>query len=182
MHDLTGKITNFSLDYKTGKAILTMELNERNNATKMYDNLNRIEKLSISLGKYREKRSLDANAYAWVLIGKIADCVGASKDEIYVELLKRYGQTYVDKVKHEDVDIFKREHKYCEEHESLELEEKAQYFRVWVGSSKYNTEEMSKFIDGIISEAEDLDIPTKTPNQIAEMMNLWEREKKWLNQ
>jgi hypothetical protein len=176
MHELTGKIKNFSLDYKTQKAILTLELNERNLATKMYDNLNLIETLSISIDKYREKRSLEANAYAWVLIGKIADCVGASKDEIYLELLKRYGQTYVDKVKHEDVELFKRDHKYCEEHESLDAEEKAQYFRVWVGSSKYNTEEMSKFIDGIVSEAEELDIPTKTPNQIAEMMSLWESE------
>ena len=176
MHELTGKITNFSLDYRTQKAILTLEINERNNATKMYDNLNLIEKLSISIDKYREKRSLDANAYAWLLIGKIADCVGASKDEIYLELLKRYGQTYVDKVKHEDVELFKRDHKYCEEHESLEAEEKAQYFRVWVGSSHYNTKEMSIFIDGIVSEAEELDIPTKTPNQIAEMVSLWESE------
>ena len=176
MHELTGKITNFSLDYRTQKAILTLEINERNNATKMYDNLNLIEKLSISIDKYREKRSLDANAYAWVLIGKIADCVGTSKDEMYLELLKRYGQTFVVKIRHEDIDRFKRSEKYWEEHESLDAEEKAQYFRVWVGSSHYNTKEMSIFIDGIISEAEEMDIPTKTPNQIAEMVSLWESE------
>ena len=176
MHELTGKITNFSLDYKTQKAILTLELNERNNATKMYDALNLVERLSISIDKYREKRSLDANSYAWVLLGKIADCVGASKDEIYLQMLKRYGQTFVAKIQHKDIDRFKRSEKYWEEHESLDAEEKAQYFRVWVGSSHYNTEEMSKFIDGIVSEAEELDIPTKTPNQIAEMMSLWESE------
>ena len=174
--DLSGKITDFHLDYKTQKAILTLELNEKKPAMMMYDNLNLIEKLSIKIDKHREKRSLEANAYAWVLIGKIADCVGSSKDEIYLELLKRYGQTYVTKVKHEEVEIFKRDHKYWEEHEKLESEEKAQYFRVWVGSSHYNTAEMSRFIDGVISEAEELDIPTKTPNQIAEMMSLWESE------
>ena len=174
--DLSGRITNFSLDYKTQKALVTLELNERNLATNMYDSLNLVDKLAITVDKYREKRSLDANAYAWLLIGKIADCVGTSKDEIYLELLKRYGQTYVTKVKHEEVEIFKRDHKYWEEHEKLESEEKAQYFRVWVGSSRYNTKEMSIFIDGIVSEAEELDIPTKTPNQIAEMVSLWESE------
>lgn len=174
--DLSGKITDFHLDYKTQKAILTLELNEKKPATMMYDNLNLIEKLSIKIDKHREKRSLEANAYAWVLIGKIADCVGASKDEIYLELLKRYGQTYVTKVKHEEVEIFKRDHKYWEEHEKLESEEKAQYFRVWVGSSRYNTEEMSKFIDGIVSEAVELDIDVRTPDQIAEMLSLWESE------
>ena len=176
MHELTGKITNFSLDYKTQKAILTFELNERNLATNMYDQLNLVDKLAITVGKYREKRSLDANAYAWCIIGKIADCVGASKDEIYLQMLKKYGQTFVVKIRHEHIDRFKRSEKYWEEHESLDAEEKAQYFRVWVGSSNYNTEEMSKFIDGIVSDAEELDIPTKTPKQIAEMMSLWESE------
>ncbi len=176
MHELTGKITNFSLDYKTQKALVTLELNERNNATKMYDSLNLVEKLSITIDKYKEKRSLDSNSYAWVLIGKIADCVGSSKDEIYLQMLKRYGQTFVVKIQHKDIDRFKRSEKYWEEHESLDAEEKAQYFRVWVGSSHYNTEEMSKFIDGIVSEAEELDIETKTPDQIAEMMSLWESE------
>ena len=176
MHELTGKITNFSLDYKTKKAVLTLELNERNLATKMYDNLNLIDKLAIGIDKYREKRSLDSNSYCWVLCGKIADCIGASKDEVYLEMLKRYGQTYVTKVKHEEVELFKRDHKYWEEHEKLESEEKAQYFRVWVGSSHYDTLQMSRFIDGIVSEAEELDIPTKTPNQIAEMVSLWESE------
>ena len=41
----------------------------------------------------RKKRSLDANAYFWVLVGKIADKLRASKDEIYFEMLKKYGQS-----------------------------------------------------------------------------------------
>ncbi|MBQ8766588.1 MAG: hypothetical protein IJZ16_07270 [Clostridia bacterium] len=176
MSEFTGTIKDLSLDYKTGKAILTLELNERNNATKMYDKLNQVDKLAIEIDKYKEKRSNEANAYCWVLCGKIADCVGASKDEIYLEMLKRYGQTFVSKIQNQKVELFKRSEKYWEEHESLEAEEKAQYFRVWVGSSNYNTEEMSIFINGIISEAEELDIDVRTPDQIAEMMSLWESD------
>lgn len=174
MYELTGKIADFSLDFKTGKAKLLLELNEKPSAMKLYDNLHEAEKLSVKISKYREKRSLDANAYCWVLIGKIADCVGASKDEIYLKMLKRYGQTFVCKIQNKDIDRFKRSEKYWEEHESLDAEEKAQYFRVWVGSSQYNTEEMSIFIDGIVSEAEEMDIDVRTPDQIAEMMSLWE--------
>ena len=176
MSELTGKITNFSLDYKTQKAVLTLELNERNNATRMFDKLNQCEKLAINIDKWRDKRCTEAIAYAWVLIGKIADCVGASKDEVYLEMLKRYGQTFVSKIQNEKVELFKRKEKYWQEHETLEPEEKAQYFRVWVGSSDYNTEEMSIFINGIVSEAEELDIETKTPSQIAQLMSLWESE------
>ena len=41
---------------------------------------------------YHKKRSLNANAYAWMLIGKIADVVRNSKEEVYIEMLKKYGQ------------------------------------------------------------------------------------------
>lgn len=178
MHELTGKITNFSLDYKTQKAILTLELNEKKKATSMYDSLNQVEKLSIEIDKWRDQRSREANNYCWHLVGKIADIVGASKDEIYLQMLERYGQTFVCKIPNEKVDIFKRSEKYWREHEKLEPEEKAQYFRVWVGSSKYNTEEMSILINGIVDEAQDLGIDTRTPDEISNMLSLWEQADK----
>lgn len=46
----------------------------------------------ITVKQHREKRSLDANAYAWVLITAIADELRASKDEIYFEMLKSTGR------------------------------------------------------------------------------------------
>ncbi len=176
MHELTGKILDMSLDYKNGKAKLMLELNEKQSAMNMYDKLNRAETLDISIDKHREKRSLDSNSYCWVLINKIANAVGASKDEIYFAMLKKYGQTFVCKIPNRYIDQFKRSEKYWEEHESLDAEEKAQYFRVWVGSSNYNTEEMSIFINGIVDEAKELDIDVRTPDQIAEMLSLWESE------
>ena len=176
MSKFTGKILDMSLDFKNGKAKLMLELNEKQSAMKMYDLLNQVETLDIDIDKHREKRSLNANAYCWVLVGKIADVVGASKDEIYLAMLKKYGQTFVCKIPNRYVDQFKRSEKYWEEHESLDAEEKAQYFRVWVGSSRYNVEEMNIFVNGIIDEAKELDIDVRTPDQIAEMMSLWESE------
>lgn len=59
--------------------------------------------------------------------------------------------------------------------ESLPDEERAQYYRFWVGSSKYDTEEMAKLIDGVIEEAKALDIETATPEELARMKEEWGR-------
>ena len=90
---LTGKIVGASIDFSTGKPTLTLEVNERNDFEMLVDEMRDKDKLSIEVKPYREKRSLNANAYAWTLIGKIADAVRAGKDEIYLKLLKRYGQS-----------------------------------------------------------------------------------------
>lgn len=133
------------------------------------------KELSIDIEQYREKRSIDANAYCWVLIGKIANVLRADKNDIYLEMLKRYGQGGVVKIKKEQVDLFKRTWKYHEEHEKL-TEDKAQYFRFWVGSSQYNSQEFAIFIDGVISEAKHLNIEVLTPAELSAMKAGWKSE------
>lgn len=127
------------------------------------------------LSEHRNRRSLDANAYLWVLIGKIADKITRPKDEVYRDMLKAYGQGGVVKIPHPSVKNFEREFPYHEKHESLPDEERAQYYRFWVGSSKYDTEEMAKLIDGVIEEAKALGIETATPEELARMKEEWGR-------
>ena len=43
--------------------------------------------------KHHPKRTLNSNSYCWALIGKIADELRTSKDEVYLEMLERYGQS-----------------------------------------------------------------------------------------
>ena len=43
--------------------------------------------------EYHKKRSLNSNSYCWALIGKIADVLRASKEEIYIQMLEDYGQS-----------------------------------------------------------------------------------------
>ena len=176
MYELNGTINGVSVDYQTGNALLTLSIDQKQGAINCYDDLHLAEKLSIKIDKYREKRSKDANAYCWVLIGKIADVLRISKDECYITMIKRYGQGAVAKIPKKYADDFKRMADYWEEHEKLQDEETAQYFRFWVGSSKYNSEEMSILIDGIVNEAKEMGIPTETPDRIAEMISLWESE------
>lgn len=64
------------------------------------------------LKDHKDKRSLNANAYAWALIGKIADALRTTKEDVYLIMLKRYGQSQIISVKSEiSIDGFI---KYCE--------------------------------------------------------------------
>ena len=153
--------------YQNGKLILHTDDNEAKRFA-----------FNFKAGKYQiskviAKRSLDSNAYAWELIGKIADVVGSDKDSVYLEMLKRYGQGGVVKIPNTDVDRFCRTYKYHQPHESLPPEEKAQYFRFWVGSSQYNQQEMNVFINGIVDECKTLDIETMTPAELARLNAVW---------
>lgn len=133
--------------------------------------------LRVDIKQWREKRSLDANAYAWQLIGKLADVLSSpaaaySKDDMYLMMLKRYGQGGIVKIPRKDVERFTRAWKYCEEHEKL-YDENAVYYRFWVGSSNYDTKEMSTFIDGIIDECKQVGIETMPADKVESMMREW---------
>ena len=170
---VSGKIVGASIDFKTGKPTLTLEVNERNDFEQIVDDLKDKDKLSIEIKQYRQHRSLNANAYAWLLIGQIADVVRAGKDEIYLQLLKRYGQSeLISVLSHVPIGNYV---KYFEEAGESKLNGKHfTHYRVYKGTSEMDTREMSIFIDGVCSEAKNLGIQTETPNQIAEMKARWQ--------
>ena len=103
-----GKINNISFNIK-GDPILSLEVYEKNTLLREYQPLENEELLSIEIKKYKEKRSLNANAYCWVLLQKLAEKLNTTKDELYLIMLERYGQfthivvkpNVVDKVKEE---------------------------------------------------------------------------------
>lgn len=122
--------------------------------------------------EYHKKRSLNANAYAWALIGKIADVLRNSKDEIYLEMLKKYGQSEVVSVL-SDINVTGY-FKYFEEIATVKLQGKNfTHYKVFKGTSEYNTAEMAVFIDGVISEADELGIDTLPPNEVEKIKSLW---------
>lgn len=172
MYDLTGKLVGVSFSWQNGQPLVTFELTHRNSAMNMVDELKDIPKLSIKLDKYRERRSLNANNYAWHLITQIGNATRSSKEEVYFLMLKRYGQSeMISVLAHIPIERFV---KYCEEAGESTLNGKQfKHYRVFKGSSEFDTKEMSIFIDGIVSEAKELSIPTDTPDQIAKMKALW---------
>jgi hypothetical protein len=170
---VTGRIVGANIDFKTGKPQITFEVNERNDFKLLVDELKDADKLSIEVKQYRQKRSLNANNYAWAIITQIADIVRASKEEIYLEMLRRYGQSeLISVVAHIPIHEYI---KYCEEAGESSLNGKLfKHYKVYKGSSEFDTREMSIFIDGIVSEAKELGIQTETPEMIAKIKALWE--------
>lgn len=130
----------------------------------------------IKLSKWTEKRSLDSNSYAWLIISKIADKVGSSKEEIYEQMLCAYG-TVDDEVPPitviAGVDMSKfADHFFRFDSRKIGDKEFDCYLRI-KGSSEMDSKEMSHFIDGIVFEAKQLGIETLPPEEIRLMNERW---------
>lgn len=122
----------------------------------------------------KKKRSLNANAYAWQLITKIGDVLRLSKEDVYFDMLKSYGQGGAISVEERFADNFKRTWKYHESLGKSQLKGRTfEHFRFWVGSSEYSTEEMAILIDGIVQEAKQLKIETLTPMELERLKDEW---------
>lgn len=134
------------------------------------------ERLEVKIDKYRNKRSTNANSFCWLLIGKIAEKMfpPMNKNEVYLEMLKRYGQGTTISVQTDKLDDVCRELDYWERIGTGNVNGKEfTHLRMWVGSSKYNTKEMSLFVSGIVEEAKELNIETMTPDELAKMVGAW---------
>ena len=122
--------------------------------------------------EHRQKRSLSANAYCWVLCTKIAEVLNSTKDEVYLEELKRYGQVLIVPVgKDKKPDGY---FKYYEFEGRRKLNDRElDFYKVFKGSSEYDSKEMSVLINGIVEDAKELDIETLEDIRIKELIKEW---------
>lgn len=127
--------------------------------------------------EYKPKRSLNANAYSWVLIGKIADVIGSTKEEVYKEYIKNKGIYRIITIDEKAAPTFIKVWEdrglgwLCERSETkiAGLVDVIAYY----GTSSYNTKQMAGFIDYIVQEAKELDIETLTPDEIERLKTSW---------
>ena len=144
------------------------------------------KQLTLELTQLKRKRSLDANSYCWVLCQKIAETISKDKGVIYTK-----------------EDIYKRAIREVGQFETLAVTEAAaeQFIKVWdsrglgwyaeemdskiagckkiiayYGSSCYDTKAMSRLIEYIVQDAKQLKIETMTPNEIASMVDKWDKK------
>lgn len=121
--------------------------------------------------EYKQKRSLTANAYFWVLVNEIANVTKQSKDEIHLQMLKEYGQNEVFSIR-SDIDV-SRYLKYYEEIGKGKVNGKEfTHYRVFKGSSEMDSREMAMLINGVIQEAENLGIPTLSKTEIQNLRGI----------
>lgn len=142
----------------TGKAKQIIDwLYDIEDKTKLFD-----------IKEHKNKRSLSQNSYAWELITKLANEMRISKEEMYLKMLKSYGQSEIVSV----ISTInpKGYFKYYEEIGTGIVNNKEfTHYKIFKGSSEFDSKEMTIFIDGIIQECTNLGIPTLTEEQIREM-------------
>lgn len=178
MAELTGKIKDMSVDFATNGMILNLFLNDKQAAITAYDELRDCEKLIIKLAKYRQKRSLDANAYAWVLLGRLAEKLQLPKEEIYRNYIKEIGGNS-DIVCVQDKAVDKLRQGWSKNGIGWVTDtmpskiEGCTNVVLYYGSSTYDTAQMSRLIEMIVADCNTQGIDTKTPDVINALLALW---------
>lgn len=127
--------------------------------------------------EYKEKRSLDSNAYAWTLLGKLQDKLHIAKEDIYKSLIKEIGSYEVIPVRDEAVERFRQAWSknglgWITETTKSKLEGFTNVI-AYYGSSSYNTSEMSRLIELIVQECRQQGIETKTQQEIDSLLKTW---------
>ena len=114
---------------------------------------------------HKEKRSLSQNAYAWKLITEMGNVLRKSKEEVYLMMLEDYGQSEIVSIVSSvsPLGYFKY---YKEIGRSVLNDKEFTHYKIFKGSSEFDSREMSIFIDGIVQECKQLDIETLTPDEI----------------
>lgn len=148
--------------------------------------LSQAGKLDVEIKKHREKRSLDANSYYWLLCSRLAEAMHVTKPYMHNRLLRRYGQ--IEMIGGQavyivipDTDEAKRQ---VDEAELYHLRPTSQVktgkdggmYRTYMmlkGSSAYDTREMSVLIDGLVSECKDAGIETLPTEELERMMTAY---------
>lgn len=181
MRELIGRILPPMTYYGMEKPVLTFEVEANTEALfQMFDELNATEKLTIKVGKYTKKRSLDANAYFHVLVNKIAVKLNASDDEIKRRLVKRYGTLARDEngdligamlPAGADVDRF---YPYTRNYKT-EYRDGKEYtcYLFYERTRDLDTAQMSHLIEGAVSEAKELGIEVKPKEEIESLLKSW---------
>jgi len=129
--------------------------------------------------EHKQRRSLNANAYFHVLCQRIAEATHQSLTAVKNQLLADYGQIDADMgtvILRDDIDWKSIQYMHLLPTSATRTLDDGKLYRVyWVvrGSHTYDTKEMSRLIEGAVTEAKELDIETMTPDQLKRMMAAW---------
>ena len=142
----------------------------RKHKDKLYD---------LTVKEHQRKRSLDANAYCWVLINKLADVMRIPPTEVYRQAIQDIsGNNEIIPIKDEAVEQFKQAWSHngigwlCRDMGKSKLQG-YRNLMVYYGSSVYNTQQMSSLIDSLVQDCKALDIETMTPDKLSLLMEEW---------
>lgn len=186
--EFTGRfVGGLRIDLESHRIELTVQC-DRDDIGPEWDDLRNYEKLAFAVKPWKKKRSLDANAYYWQLVTKLADKLNISKPHLHNILLRRYGRREIMDGQMiflvlPDNDEGTRKADESETYHicptsEVKVGKDGKLYRTYVmlrGSSTYDTAEMSALIDGLVSECKEQGIETIPPKELERMMEMYEK-------
>lgn len=156
----------------SGKQRLTLELDAdfREDYDALHDST-----VEVTVKKYRKGRSLDANAYSWALIDKIARRLRLTKAEVYRNAIRTIGGVsetvcVVDKAVDRLCQVWSRNGLGWQTETFPSKIEGCTNVILYYGSSSYDTEQMSTLIDFLVQECKALGIETMPPEELESLI------------
>lgn len=184
----TGTLTNVTRDIFSNKLNVTLQIDggsieELQELGKIDEKTKKPILLDVEVKKQRKKRSLDANAYFHVLVGKLADKLVISKPRCKNLLIGRYGQQetlengegVVIKTNIPVSEMLEQEFLHCypcgaKEENGTEVV----FYKVYRGSHTLDSKEFSILLEGTIAECKEQGIETLTPRELEDMLEKWQ--------
>ena len=170
----------------SGNMTITLESQHMDVSAAM--ELSKLDSLEVEIKKYRKKRSLDANAYYWKLLSKLAEVSGISKNRAHNLMLSRYGQMeeYDGHLVYVVVPDTPEGAEMALEAETYHIKPTSEVqegtdgtlfrtYKMLKGSSVYDTKEMSYLINGLVGECKELGIETLSPTELERIMAAYEQ-------
>ena len=172
---MRGAISAFKYNGLKRKTIVEVELD--GNQCEVLETL-KDRDITADFKIFREKRSLNANAYAWTLIGKLAEKMNLPSLEVYRGYIKEMGV-------YRDIEITESAENTMKTvwtayglgwiAEKVDFAEREGFItlRLYYGSSVYNSKQMNRMIDSIVQDCKEQGIETMTPDEIALLKARW---------
>ena len=159
----------WALQAKSGKIIVDFEtdLNDIAVIEELKD-----KDIDLTFCEHKEKRSIAANNYLWALCNELGNKLRISKDEVYLNCLRKYGQSEIISVR-SNVSV-KGFFKYYEEIGTGTVNGKEfTHYKVYKGSSEYDTREMSILVDGVVEDAKEQGIQVLSASELELLKEEW---------
>lgn len=173
-----GILTAISRNYQSGRWQVVLEF------PKIPEALHKLigKEIRGKITRWTEKRSLDANRYFHKLCSLLAGKLGISDKEVKNQLIADYGQ--IEWMNDKPLEIWMDVDIDWRQVEGIHLQPTADrkvsggrvylaYFKMR-GSHTYDTQEMSRLIDGTVYECRKQGIETIPPEELERMVGAWQ--------
>lgn len=180
--ELKSKFIGFAFDCLQKKWVVTFSVESTGEILQNLFDEFKDKILDLKLKVHRDKRSLDANAYYWSMLSKLADKLHQSNNATHNMLLAEYSE--VEMIDGQVVEVWIKESEKAL-HDVREASDHhlkptsnltfrdGELFRTYQlmkGSSQMDTKQMSRLINGLLDECHEVGIPTITEEEAERMI------------